>query len=85
MGLTLAERIRVGGAGIPAFFIRTGAGTDIARGEQERVFNGDACVMETGLVADLATVHVFKGDTECNLAYRKMARNINRVMGRPER
>jgi 3-oxoacid CoA-transferase subunit A len=77
---TLAERIRAGGAGIPAFFTRTGAGTDIARGKEERVFNGDAYVMEAGIVADLSIVHAFKGDTEGNLVYRKTARNFNPVM-----
>ncbi len=77
---TLAERIRAGGAGIPAFFTRTGAGTDIARGKEEREFDGNAYIMETGLVADLAIVHAFKGDTEGNLVYRKTARNFNPVM-----
>ena len=77
---TLAERIRAGGAGIPAFFTRTGAGTDIARGKEERVFDGNAYIMETGLVADLAIVHAFKGDTEGNLVYRKTARNFNPMM-----
>jgi 3-oxoacid CoA-transferase subunit A len=77
---TLAERIRAGGAGIPAFFTRTGAGTDVARGKEERVFNGDAYVMESGIVADLSIVHAFKGDTEGNLVYRKTARNFNPVM-----
>jgi 3-oxoacid CoA-transferase subunit A len=77
---TLAERIRAGAAGIPAFFTRTGAGTDIARGKEERVFDGDAYIMETGLVADLAIVHAFKGDTEGNLVYRKTARNFNPMM-----
>ena len=77
---TLAERIRAGGAGIPAFFTRTGAGTEIARGKEERVFHGDTYIMETGLVADLAVVHAFKGDTEGNLVYRKTARNFNPMM-----
>ena len=77
---TLAERIRAGGAGIPAFFTRTGAGTDIARGKEEREFHGDTYIMETGLVADLAIVHAFKGDTEGNLVYRKTARNFNPMM-----
>ncbi len=77
---TLAERIRAGGAGIPAFFTRTGAGTDIARGKEEREFHGDTYVMETGLVADLSIVHAFKGDTEGNLVYRKTARNFNPMM-----
>jgi len=77
---TLAERIRAGGAGIPAFFTRTGAGTDIARGKEERIFDGDAYIMETGLVADLSIVHAWKGDTEGNLVYRKAARNFNPMM-----
>jgi 3-oxoacid CoA-transferase subunit A len=77
---TLAERIRAGGAGIPAFFTRTGAGTDIARGKEERIFDDDAYVMETGLVADLSIVHAWKGDTEGNLVYRKTARNFNPMM-----
>jgi 3-oxoacid CoA-transferase subunit A len=77
---TLAARIRAGGAGVPAFFTRTGAGTDIARGKEERNFNGETYVMETGLVADLAVVHAFKGDSEGNLVYRKTARNFNPVM-----
>jgi 3-oxoacid CoA-transferase subunit A len=77
---TLAERIRAGGAGIPAFYTRTGAGTDIARGKEQREFDGDTFVMETGLVADLAVVHAFKGDTEGNLVYRKTARNFNPMM-----
>jgi 3-oxoacid CoA-transferase subunit A len=77
---TLAERIRAGGAGIPAFFTRTGAGTDIARGKEERIFDGEAYVMETGLVADLSIVHAWKGDTEGNLVYRKTARNFNPMM-----
>src|ERR1700680_4690684 len=76
----LAERIRAGGAGIPAFYTRTGAGTDIARGKEERVFNGHAHIMETGLVADRAIVPAFKGDTEGNLIYRKTARNFNPMM-----
>jgi 3-oxoacid CoA-transferase subunit A len=77
---TLAERIRAGGAGIPAFFTRTGAGTDIAKGKEERIFNGDAYIMESGLVADLSIVHAWKGDTEGNLVYRKTARNFNPMM-----
>jgi 3-oxoacid CoA-transferase subunit A len=77
---TLAERIRAGGAGIPAFFTRTGAGTDIAKGKDERMFDGQRYIMERGLVADLSIIHAFMGDTECNLAYRKTARNFNPVM-----
>jgi 3-oxoacid CoA-transferase subunit A len=77
---TLAERIRAGGAGIPAFFTRTGAGTQIAEGKEEREFDGSRYVMERGIVADLAIVHAWKGDTEGNLVYRKTARNFNPIM-----
>jgi 3-oxoacid CoA-transferase subunit A len=77
---TLAERIRAGGAGIPAFFTKTGAGTQIAQGKEERVFDGERYIMERGLVADLAIVHAWKGDTEGNLVYRKTARNFNPMM-----
>jgi len=77
---TLAERIRAGGAGIPAFFTKTGAGTMIAEGKEEREFDGENYVMERGLVADLAIVHAWKGDIEGNLVYRKTARNFNPMM-----
>jgi len=77
---TLAERIRAGGAGIPAFFTRTGAGTMIAEGKEEREFNGERYVMEKGIVADLSIVHAWTGDTEGNLVYRKSARNFNPMM-----
>jgi 3-oxoacid CoA-transferase subunit A len=77
---TLAERIRAGGAGIPAFFTRTGVGTLIAEGKEERAFDGGRYIMETGLVADLAIVHAWRGDTEGNLVYRMTARNFNPPM-----
>jgi 3-oxoacid CoA-transferase subunit A len=77
---TLAERIRAGGAGVPAFFTRTGVGTMIAEGKEVREFDGDRYVMERGLVADLSLVHAYRGDSEGNLAYRKTARNFNPVM-----
>jgi 3-oxoacid CoA-transferase subunit A len=77
---TLAERIRAGGAGIPAFFTRTGAGTTIAEGKEMREFDGEKYVMERGIVADLSIVHAWKGDTEGNLVYRKTARNFNPMM-----
>ena len=77
---TLAERCRAGGAGIPAFFTKTGVGTLVAEGKEVREFNGEQYVMETGLVADLAVVHAWKGDTEGNLVYRKTARNFNPIM-----
>ena len=77
---TLAERIRAGGAGVPAFFTKTGVGTLVAEGKEIREFGGDKYVMETGLVADLSIVHAWKGDTEGNLVYRKTARNFNPMM-----
>jgi 3-oxoacid CoA-transferase subunit A len=77
---TLAERIRAGGAGVPAFYTRTGAGTLIAEGKEEREFDGEKYVMERGIVADLAIVHAWKGDSEGNLVYRKTARNFNPMM-----
>jgi 3-oxoacid CoA-transferase subunit A len=77
---TLAERIRAGGAGIPAFFTKTGMGTIIAEGKEVREFDGENYLMERGLVADLSIVHAFKGDTEGNLVYRKTARNFNPIM-----
>jgi 3-oxoacid CoA-transferase subunit A len=77
---TLAERCRAGGAGIPAFFTKTGVGTLVAEGKEVREFNGEQYVMETGLVADLAVVHAWKGDAQGNLVYRKTARNFNPMM-----
>src|SRR5947207_3374879 len=77
---TLAERIRAGGAGIPAFYTKTGVGTIIADGKDVREFDGEMYVMERGLVADLSIVHAWKGDTEGNLVYRKTARNFNPMM-----
>jgi 3-oxoacid CoA-transferase subunit A len=77
---TLAERIRAGGAGIPAFFTATGAGTIIADGKDTREFDGRTYVMETALKADLAIVKAWKGDHEGNLVYRKTARNFNPMM-----
>ncbi len=77
---TLAERIRAGGAGIPAFFTKTGVGTLIAEGKEIREFDGESYVMESGLVADLAIIHAWRADREGNLVYRKTARNFNPVM-----
>jgi 3-oxoacid CoA-transferase subunit A len=77
---TLAERIRAGGAGIPAFFTKTGVGTLIAEGKEVRNFDGHDYVMERGLFADIALVHAWKGDKEGNLVYRKTARNFNPMM-----
>ncbi len=77
---TLSERIRAGGAGIPAFFTKTGVGTIIAEGKDLREFDGETYVMERALKADLALVHAWKGDTEGNLVFRKTARNFNPMM-----
>jgi 3-oxoacid CoA-transferase subunit A len=77
---TLAERIRAGGAGIPAFFTKTGVGTQIAEGKEVREFDGAKYVMERSLWADLAVIHAWKADTEGNLVYRKTARNFNPMM-----
>jgi 3-oxoacid CoA-transferase subunit A len=77
---TLAERIRAGGAGIPAFFTATGAGTQIAEGKIQQEFDGRLYVMERGLRADLSIIHAWKADTEGNLVFRKTARNFNPIM-----
>ena len=77
---TLAERIRAGGAGIPAFFTKTGVGTLVAEGKEVREFDGELYVMERGLTADLAIVKAWKGDAAGNLIYRKTARNFNPMM-----
>jgi 3-oxoacid CoA-transferase subunit A len=77
---TLAERIRAGGAGIPAFFTKTGYGTIIAEGKDVREFDGEHYILERGLTADISLVHAWKGDTEGNLIYRKTARNFNPMM-----
>lgn len=74
---TLAERMRAGGAGIPAFYTRTGVGTMIAEGKEVRRFGDSDYVMETGIVADLALVKAWKADPYGNLVYRKSARNFN--------
>lgn len=77
---TLAERIRAGGAGIPAFYTRTGVGTIVAENKEIRKFGGEDYVMETGLFADLAIIKAWKGDRHGNLVYRKTARNFNAPM-----
>ena len=77
---TLAERIRAGGAGIPAFFTKTGYGTAVAEGKETREFDGEHYVMERGLFADLAIIHAWMADHEGNVVYRKTARNFNPVM-----
>ncbi len=74
---TLAERIRAGGSGIPAFFTPTGVGTKVAEGKEVREFNGRSYVLETGLTGDFALVKAWKADRFGNLVYRKTARNFN--------
>src|ERR1035438_9549104 len=74
---TMAERIRAGGAGIHAFFTKTGAGTLVAEGKEQRVVDGETYILEAGIVTDVALVKAWKGDTEGNLVYRKTARNFN--------
>lgn len=77
---TFSERIRAGGAGIPAFFTPTGVGTIVAEGKETREFDGRLYVMERGLTADFAFIKAWKGDRQGNLVYRKTARNFNPVM-----
>ena len=77
---TLAERIRAGGAGIPAFYTKTGYGTQIAEGKELREFDGEGYVMETALHADVALIKAWRGDEAGNLVYRRTARNFNPMM-----
>lgn len=74
---TLAERLRAGGAGIPAFFTPTGVGTKVAEGKEERVFDGRRFIMEQAITGDFAFVKAWKGDAFGNLIFRKTARNFN--------
>ena len=77
---TLAERIRAGGAGIPAFYTATGCGTKVAEGKEVRVWNGRPTILETALQADFALVKAWRGDRVGNLMYRKTTRNFNPMM-----
>jgi len=77
---TLAERIRAGGAGIPAFFTPTGLGTLVAEGKEVREFDGRQYIMERWLQADFALVKAWRGDTQGNLVYRRTAQNFNPMM-----
>jgi 3-oxoacid CoA-transferase subunit A len=77
---TLAERIRAGGAGIPAFYVPAGYGTEIAAGKEERKFNGKMHILEKALTADFAFVKAWKGDTHGNLIYKYTAANFNNIM-----
>ena len=76
----LAERIRAGGAGIPAFFTPTGVGTVVSQGKEEREFGGKKYLMELALTADFALIKAWRGDRLGNLVYRKTARNFNPMM-----
>ena len=76
---TLAERLRAGGAGIPAFYTATGVGTPVAEGKPAAEFDGRTYVQERGIVADVALVHAWRGDTDGNLVYRRTSRNFNPV------
>ncbi|PSD35677.1 succinyl-CoA--3-ketoacid-CoA transferase, partial [Acinetobacter radioresistens] len=76
---TLAEKLRAGGAGIPAFFTQTGVGTLIAEGKEEREFNGKTYIMEESLIADISLVKAYKADKAGNLVFRKTAQNFNPV------
>ena len=77
---TLSERIRAGGAGIPAFYTPTGVGTLVAEGKEVREFNGRECVLERALTSDFAFIKAWKGDRWGSLLYRKTARNFNPIM-----
>ena len=77
---TLAERIRAGGAGIPGFYTKTGVGTLIAEGKEQKEFDGETYILECGLRADLSIIKAWKGDAEGNLVYRMTARNFNPMM-----
>ncbi len=77
---TLAERIRAGGAGIPAFYVPAGYGTEVGEGKESREFNGKMYLLEYGLTADFAVVKAWKGDTMGNLIYRETANNFNQPM-----
>lgn len=77
---TLAERCRAGGAGIPAFYVPAGYGTEVADGKEVRIFNGKPHLLELGLTADFAIVKAWKGDTHGNLIYRNTANNFNQAM-----
>ena len=77
---TLAERIRAGGAGIPAFYTKTGVGTVVAEGKETKEFDGETYLLERSLFADLALIHAYRSDIEGNLVFRKTARNFNPIM-----
>ena len=77
---TLAERIRAGGAGIPAFYTKTGVGTVVAEGKEHKIFNGETYILERALRADIAIIKAWRADEEGNLVYRKTTQNFNPQM-----
>ncbi|QFP76684.1 CoA transferase subunit A [Deinococcus sp. AJ005] len=77
---TLAERMRAGGAGIPGFYTKTGVGTVVAEGKEEKEFDGERYILERGIVADVSLVKAWKADKSGNLVYRKTAQNFNPVV-----
>lgn len=77
---TLAEKLRAGGCGIPAFFTKTGVGTLVADGKEEKVFDGERYIMERSIVSDISIVKAWKADRSGNLVYRYTARNFNPVV-----
>src|SRR3546814_15223186 len=82
---TLAERLRAGGAGIVGFYTRTGVGTIVAEGKEEKIFGGERYILETGLTADLAIVKAWRGDDKGNPVYRQTARNFNPMVATASR
>ena len=77
---TMSERLRAGGAGVPGFYTRTGVGTLVAEGKEHKDFNGETCILERGIVADLALIRAERADRHGNIVYRKTARNFNPMM-----
>ena len=77
---TLAERCRAGGAGIPGFYTKTGVGTEVAKGKESKIFDGQEYILERGIVADLSIIKGWKADESGNLVFRKTARNFNQPM-----
>src|SRR3546814_4418629 len=82
---TLAERLRAGGAGIVGSYTRTGVGTIVAEGKEEKIFGGERYILETGLTADLAIVTAWRGDDKGNPVYRKTSRNFNPMVATASR
>ena len=82
---TLAEKLRAGGCGIPAFYTKTGVGTPVAEGKPHEIFDGETYLMERGIVADIGLVHAYQSDRAGNLIYRYTARNFNPLVAQSGR